>query len=520
MKLILKVILLSRPKEQGFVLPVIIALGLIMTLLGTISIFQSSDEQLTASSQRATSKALAAAEIGVNHYRELIDSNKIIATYPACDGTWATNGSCNESGTKNSWKQATSINNIDASCPANSATVIAASTRTWQTITAGSPKDGQYRLIDYQYTPGVISSGSYTTQPIGTLTVEGRVNQNNTQSSEVQAAVARVEVDLPIQPGIPTPGGEQILLEGNFNHLHPALWITDDANGVKDSRGLKVNGNIVVTDTDGTCKQDQNDNNKKITINNLQNSNNQAIILTPIDLQVAPYGYRTAPLTNVNALTHTDVNNGITLPRPGQNDLFEYIDSNTNGLLDLDEEVYYHYNVTGGDIDLTNKSIKIVAGRKVILYVDNNIILNADGASERVDINYDTTDPSANPSYFLEIYGGTGTQEIKLKGGSGSANNEKITIKAFIHAPNAEVQVQGNPIVNIKGAVWVKDWDGSNNLNTDVVIEPDSANGDDVSKQYYSYTYIRDNLAGPTSTARVVDPVISVPSRWETQQAE
>ena len=510
MKLLFKVFLLSRPKEEGFVLPVVIALGLIMTLVGTISIFQSSDEQLTASSQRATAKALAAAEIGVARYRELIDKNKVIALYDACEtGTW-TNADCNDTSSNTSWEQATNIPRIAVSCLATPASTIAGmTTRNWQNIDASNPEEGQYRLIDYSYTSNY-SSGAYTSQPIGTLIVEGRVNQSNTNlARDSQAAVARVAVDLPIQPGIPNPDTTNIELAENFNHFHPALWITGDAEGVTNSNGLEVDGNIIVTDTDD-CEQANSTDATKMTTSNLKNSSNQSIVFTPISPNNKTFVLSGATTldtnivdVDVNALTAAQINNGIILPRSG--DFSEHQDDNNNNEVDPGEEVYYHYLVTG-DINLTNESIKTIAGRKVILYlVDGDITLTANGGSNSVDINSD------NPSYFLEIYGSDLTNEITFKGGDG-----EININAFIHAPDATVKVQATSKVKIKGAMWVKDWDGKN-LTPKVVIEPDSSAPNDVSKQYYNYTYIRDDFG--SSNVRI-DPVISVPSRWETQEAE
>lgn len=532
MKPLFKVFLLSRPKEQGFVIPVVIALGLIMTLVGTISIFQSSDEQITATSQRATAKALAAAEIGVTRYRELIDSNKIIALYDACidinnDGDtddsneWAGGTTCNNPSGRVNWANE-NIPNIGASCLATSAaTVKGMATRGWRNIDASNPEDGQYRLIDYTYTsnyddnstPLDPSDDSYTDQPTGTLIVEGRVNQNNTNvARDAQAAVTRVVVDLPIQPGIPHPDGQYIELVGNFNNFHPALWIAGDAEGVTNNSSLKVDGNIVVTDTDG-CELTGS---TVMTTDNLNDPNTQSIILTPI--QPSNKSFVLSGATNldrdsdvdVNVLTNTDINNGITLPR--SSDKSDHKDDNNNNKVDADEEVYYHYLVTG-DINLTNDSIKILAKRKVILYlIDGDITLTANGSSNSVDINSD------NPSYFLEIYGGNFTDEITLKGVNG-----KINIKALIHAPDATVKIENDPKITITGAVWVKDWNGKS-LTTAVNIKPDSQAVDqeikeeEISQQYYNYTYIRDDLT--SSNARVVDPVISVPSRWETQQAE
>ncbi len=506
MKLLFKIFILSRPKEEGFVLPVIISLGLIMTLLGTISIFQSSDEQLTASSQRETAKALVAAEIGVARYRGLIDSNKVIAVYDACrdinddDDTddaneWGGGTTCNNPSGEVNWANS-NIPNINSSCLADAATTVANMTsRAWRFIDPDNPAEGQYRLIDYTYS---------STDNLGTLTVEGRVGQDNTNvSNEPLAAVTQVVVDLPIQRGIPTPNGEAIQLEGNFNNFHPALWITGDAEGVTDNTGLKVDGNIVVTDTDG-CELTGT---TAMTTDNLVDTSKQSIIITPIQPSA-----KTFPLSgatdldtdvdiDVNDINASDINSGIILPRAG--DVSEHQDSNVNDTVDPGEEVIYHYLVDG-DLNLTNENIKIVAGRKVLLYVDKNITIQANGSGSSVDINSD------QESYYLEIYGGDANQTITLSGGASSG---EININALIHAPNAEVKIINDPTINITGAVWVKDWDGVS-LSNNVMIKPDSQAADEISKQYYNYTYIKKYLVN--ANARVVDPVIADPSRCET----
>ena len=59
--LLLKILLQRRATNEGFVIPVVIAFGLIMALLGTFSIVQSSEENLNAITDNSNAKALAAA---------------------------------------------------------------------------------------------------------------------------------------------------------------------------------------------------------------------------------------------------------------------------------------------------------------------------------------------------------------------------------------------------------------------------------------------------------------------------
>ena len=63
--LLLKILFKRRARDEGMVIPVVIAFGLIMALLGTFSIVQSSEENLGAITDNSNAKALAAAEAGI-----------------------------------------------------------------------------------------------------------------------------------------------------------------------------------------------------------------------------------------------------------------------------------------------------------------------------------------------------------------------------------------------------------------------------------------------------------------------
>ncbi|MEY2857926.1 MAG: hypothetical protein RLZZ74_2238, partial [Cyanobacteriota bacterium] len=77
--LLLKSLLQRRARDEGFTLPMVIALGLIMLLLGAISITTANEENITAITQNSKSDALAIAEIGVARYRESLDRNRRLA---------------------------------------------------------------------------------------------------------------------------------------------------------------------------------------------------------------------------------------------------------------------------------------------------------------------------------------------------------------------------------------------------------------------------------------------------------
>ena len=480
MNFLLKAFLVYRRKsEKGFAIPMVLSLGIIMVLLGTVSIFRSSEEDLTAITQRSTSRALNAAEAGVARYRQLLSNYKVIATYNACNSWSGT--TCSASGS--TWKNPTQLPNIDQSCPNNGSTVVAnATTRAWQNIDDSDPSLGQYRLVDYIYDPNYdTATNTYTDQPTGTLIVEGRVNQNNAAS----AAVTRIRVVFPVQPGIPTPNGEEVTLESNFNSFNPALWLTGSTSGSVDASvtnigDLVVEGNIIVTDSD--CN----------VTGSLPNNNN-LVIVDPRrpPLQPIPTGFI------VKSVDAGNLVNNITQTLP--------CNDNSQGCFHDDPEIItesdgaktfiYHYRVTG-DLVLDNKEIKVSENKKVILYVDGNITLNGNA-----QLNPSPNTTSAN----LEIYGTNNTENINLKG------NEEIKIKAFIQAPAAKVNISDNPKVDFDGSMFVKDWDVQSGVTKEIKITPDD--------QYFNYKSIKD-LSSSSGRPRIVDPIIYKPSEWETVQVE
>ena len=513
MKLLFKILSLRRSQEEGFVIPVVFALGLIMTLIGIISIFQSSDEEIISISQRDTSRALAAAESGVARYREYIDNYKTIAMYSACLDGW--DGSTCKDNNKKSWANATAGNiipNLNTLCPAPGKTVDdndddiqAIATRAWQNI-GDDPSQGQYRLIDYTYNPQTPAfnniTNSYTTQPTGTLVVEGRVNQQNTDlANEINASVASIRVDLPIQPGLPnTDISPNVSVAPFLNGFNPALWITgaDENNGVTKIGNLRVNGNIVLTNDD--C---QLGGSAKLPTNvNIFDNTNQSILIDPRSPLIAT---ETA-IANINEITLNQLTTQA-LPLKG-----------ATATTIAGDTVYYYKLVTAvnpsptilgfpGDLNLAGGNIiDIRRGRKVVLYVGGNINITPSIPGD-ININPDTVNNSSN----LEIYV-TDAKNINING------NGNINIKALIHAPSSTVNIEAASQSNVTfiGAMWVRYWDSSAGANS-FDINIDNADVGVAEDQYLNYTYVKDLI---TNNVRVADPIIAPPSKWETQQTQ
>ena len=502
--LLLKILFINRARDRGYAIPVVFALGLIMTLVGMISIFQSTDEEIISISKRETSKALAAAEVGVSRFREEINKYKAIAMYDACD-SWSSGADCNDT-SANSWKNAevasggaTNIPNINTYCPPATGTpgsaVEALATRAWQNIGSDASK-GQYRLIDYEYNPGTLGAkNKYTVQPTGKLTVEGRVNQNNTNlANEVGSSVASIEVELPIQPGYPNPAGI-VSLESDLNGLDPALWIDgapDAANIVLGD--VKVKGNIIVTDPD--CNHSG-----TMPVNNdLDDSTENSIILSTIGPSVKAI----PAASSVNEITLANLK---TNPLP--------LSGATRTIIRGGDEVYYYKLVSGPsgipgtlgagtNLNLqAGDTINIRGGRKVILFVEGAINLDANGGN--IELNHDPANNSSN----LEIYITNGST-INFNGNYVDPFSGNINIRALINASDSIATVLGDPKVKFDGALWVGTFIGKT-LSQNFTIDS-SAPSD---HQYFNYTYIYDDLVGGANV-KIADPIIGPPATWKT----
>ncbi len=537
--LLLKILFVNHTKDKGYVIPIVFALGLIMTLIGTISIFQSSDEEIISISQRDTSRALAAAEAGIARYREQINRYKVIAMYDACadaggdedtDNDWS-GADCQNADNIVSWKTASKVNggnpnipNLNTYCPAEGSTtadndnnVEALASRGWQNIGDDSSQ-GQYRLIDYIYNEPADAdyvNERYDPQPTGTLIVEGRVDQNNTNlANEQRASVASIRVELPVQPGIPNSDpnlnpddSQKISVDAFLNGFNPALWITGANDNDLDLGNINVNGNIVVTDAD--CDFSGNLPNTDDLFDSTNNSiivdpRNVAIVVDPAD----PTPPAIPPLANVNEITLADLTteslpiNGATATTVQGDTVYYYKLVDT---VNADPAILgngTNLNLVGGN------TINIRRGRKVVLFVEGNININAAGGN--ININPD----SVNNSSHLEIYMTDATSNINFNGIYVDDTNGNVNLKALLHAPQSPVSILGSPDITFTGAMWVENWSGSSSRRFDINV--DTADAAIAEDQYLNYTYVNNVLVGNNS--RIADPIIAPPSQWDTQQ--
>jgi hypothetical protein len=207
--LLLKILLQRRARDEGFTLPMVIALGLVMILLGAVSMTTANEENITAISQNSRSDALAIAEVGVARYRESLDRNRRLAINDS--GQWGTlTGICN-----NNTNEAAPVTADDyfPSLTPNVANTIALAEDGQILNNDGDNTDsfniGSYSLVSYDYSNAndVFNSTNDTTNnnARGILTVKG---------TAPDGSEAQIEAEIPVRINL-----------RDMETIAPALWV-------------------------------------------------------------------------------------------------------------------------------------------------------------------------------------------------------------------------------------------------------------------------------------------------------
>jgi Tfp pilus assembly protein PilX len=399
----LKTALTRRTREQGFAMPVALGLGLVMALVGITVIVRSQGDRVASSAQKATAGGLSAAETGIARYQSLINANRPIAMYPACN-SWSSGSSCNDTGAVTSWGNAVSIPAYGSTCTTSSgvpgtSVISAKATRDWQNIDSTDPTKGQFRLIDYTYsgTPG--SPGG-----TGTLTVEGRVNQSGSGTAATKSAgtsTTRLQVTIPVQ-------------KNNRSSPIPGLWVKDPTVTLGNGSSIQqVFGNILIAQCPSppptlTITQAAN----ILDLPGTTTKSGDIYINKEMDMPSTP------DMTTVGTVNQADGSALLTnLPRAG--------DVKGN-----DGKYYYLVDSlsAGGGTNLT-----VTPGAQVIIFVKGDI-----STSGSAKIN------SPGFPQSLQIYGNTSNppgSATPTKYGCGTRTNPAIAVP---NCPTVNVQIQGN----------------------------------------------------------------------------
>lgn len=438
--------------EQGFVLPLSVAVGAILMLLGVMMIMRASQGDRTAIASKFTSRSQAVAEAGVTHFLSFLNQNRRLALFCSTLST-----GCSIIPTK-SW---TNITNADIPvspnlCPGTPPSPSPTPTATpspdpatlaqtfaqgnWQDMNA-NPNDGQFRLVSYTYSLDPDPITLPNPDPRGTMVVEGRVNQEANNSETYRTSKTRLEVQFQILDG---PGGTNGL---------PGLWIND--NTVADASGsTELRANV----QDSTCPPGDPD-----RVDKLKAALARGLAARPGSTYQPTPGAPFPPLPNnpwpgaasdPGYYAIPNINGNLILPRSG--------DSPSGGVITyrIPAQGGKSINLSGGStltvtgsetialvleggMTLSGGSkIQVTLGSKLIVYANDDVTLSGGSGVNAVEV-----DSPEN----AQIYVYPPATDVTLSGGS--------QMHLFLFAPQSQVTFSSDS--NVWGNIWARSWRGS-----------------------------------------------------------
>ncbi|NJO97012.1 MAG: hypothetical protein HC764_14150 [Pleurocapsa sp. CRU_1_2] len=278
--LLLKTLLQRRARDEGFTLPMVIALGLVMLLLGTINIVKSSEENITAISQNSSSDALAIAEVGVTKYRELLNQNRILTIYN--HDQWDTNAdvtaqTCDDMTTAPiDPSTGDPIWTGTATKPNDNAYNAVDDDDNWWEINEdldgdGTPDVGEYRLVSYEYDrnrlTGTDDTNSTDENGIFSLFSDADIEDDDSSKPNYQSITDENDTDddgqsdafgiLTVQGRSPDGGIAQIeakipLRVNDLENFAPVLWVGSGAIATPGTLNISNADDNIVLKSSGT----------------------------------------------------------------------------------------------------------------------------------------------------------------------------------------------------------------------------------------------------------------------------
>ena len=527
--LLLKILLQRRARDEGFTLPMVIALGLVMLLLGAINIVKSGEENVNSIAQSQRIDAFAVAELGAAQYRQLFDRNRALILQNRSEWTGIDDICETVSDTTNGWAN----NDYDdqlASLAFNTASGPEGQDY-WRSITLNEVQIGRdlngdrdatdtinigwYKIVDYEFDiddstgdidtslPGIQRDldddtlfnqrndsdnnryGDARSDAKGILTVKGRTPDGSE---------AQIEYEIPVR-----------INEGDLDNLSPALWINQSSiTTAKLGNDFDINGgNLVVSHRirDGNITWVGAAN----ATEPCQDPADLTIGTNTISVESDPRGVPN--LTNLENLLDGDedgdgtpngeenfprlVNIDSTTPRLGGTNDNEYNDR----VADNDPIFFYEANGLTIADDLRTDGIS-----NVVIYSNGDITINNPTAGGTLNIGFEPTILDYT-SPNLQIHT---TTNITI-----NTNGGRVNITGLIHAPNGTVNIDGNGTVNIVGAVWANDFDATGSI---VNITPDRINTSSGFEDAYAYYQV--------ASDRDPKPITQPPTNWKTEEAD
>jgi hypothetical protein len=425
--------------EAGFVLPLVVGVGAVLMLLGTMMIIRASQNDRTAIASKSTSRSLAVAEAGITHFQSFLNQNRLLTQICSVKTTAPP---CNNS---KSWQTVTYPDIQSSTCPPASGSplpspdpsVLAQNyaqdfpNDTWQNVSA-NPEDGQFRLVEYTYNLDPDPGTAPNPDPTGILIVEGRVNQEN-NSETYRTSKSRLEARFRVPTEISSAGGV------------PGLWISD--NNIADASGsTQLQSNV----RDSTCPPGN-----TTRVDNLKSRqvNPPYTYQTTPGLPFPPLPSRPTPLHNLSAAINISSGSD-TLPQSGHTgSVITYqIPSQGGRSINLSGGSTLTVGTPGsnqtialvldGGMTLSGGSrIQVIPGSRLVIYANGRIDLSGGSGLNSVDVDFPEN---------AQIYSYT-ADDVTLSGGSG--------MRLFLFAPQSQVTFSSSS--NVWGTIWARSWSGS-----------------------------------------------------------
>jgi len=444
--------------KQGFVLPTLIGLGLIMTVVGLTMIGRSSNDQQTAISQKQSAQAQFAAEAGITRTLSYFNKpeNSIYLGYPY---PVKEDDSDSSSNPPNPWSPHYNREAIKKCGGALSGEMLDPSKLTTQELDNGY----EYELISYTPSP----SGSPST---GTIVMQGRKigSNGNVPTSQIQ-----VQFNI----------NQQVNSNGTGRTYPVPSQYSEDKLNIDNNDFLGESATLMCRDcakdkviNSNYCEDDENSENKGYLteegLQNLFNKKNNGTVegrgfIGDLNLKTVPAPSKAKSINDLS-----DVNGFAERNESDDN----YIDG------------AYHYEVDSikvtGDSDIiieTERETidedgnKTIINKPVYIYVSGDLDFKGKArfghSGNFGDLRiYGVVDEDSSQNITLSGTPDVGTEEDKNKSkGQGkkqnkdednddsSGNSEFSGI--FVHAPNATIGINGNG--NFQGIMWGKKWDAS-----------------------------------------------------------
>ena len=505
--LLLKTLLLRKRRDEGFTLPMVMAIGLVMVLLSAVNLVQSGEENLMAISQEGSSDALAAAELGVSRYRDFLNRNRVLAVNNLDQWVGLDNETCDAiSQDGQGWAN---NDNDGASSEYNEAmwreiqvdeTLVGADLNNDDDTTDSNAEIGRYKIVDYIYdndgdntidNNGELdllndANNNDDTPPIGILTVQGR---------DRIGSVAQLQVTIPL--GVNTQ---------DLEDLNPAIWIRQNDNTAPHinnfGSNVDVNGaNVVLSRPSGSGYCDDPSN---LNSNNTISDSRE---LPPIINQAT---IDTLTSRSLNSNLDQNTGSGINFfdSTPGIKKIIlgtTLDDSGTDPALHTDGYYYYSTGASGLTLD-AEEAIIADGNSKVILHIGGNLVINTGTSGNKIRIVNSTHRTEHDPDATIdEINDLTPSDiarylEIHVEGDVTINGGGELFLTGLLRV-GGTLKITGSSSTHIIGAVWANEWNNNGNGTVNVNIDNDDY-------KFYSIT-----------PNRTPEPVTYRPSEWERQEA-